>query len=231
MPSQVPGIGPGAQPFDDQVQPELEGRLVRAAQQVLHGGEQIGLPGEELGSGGVRLLVVGVRQWLLAGAVGLGLPFGGRADDVGADREQRHLGLSRSEPGFHQHGEGLLDLGEALVAGPVSGEDPWRIPGGDQCGEHVPGVLAQPLPPRLAVRGMGRAPAGPADQLLGHQVHELPLVLDVPVQRRAGDAEARRDPPKAHRVEAALGEKGERGLDDGLAGDRRPLGGRLRNHA
>ena len=74
--------------------------------------------------------------------------------------------------------------------------------------------------------------AGAADELLGHQVHQLPLVLDVPVRasdrpRRAALAIRRKEtasrPPSASSA--------ERGVDDRLAGHRGPLGCALRKHA
>jgi hypothetical protein len=62
-----------------------------------------------------------------------------------------------------------------------------------------------------------------AQQLLGHEVHELALVVHVPVERRPGDAEPRRDPPERHRLQAALGQQGQGRVDDRVAGHRGAL--------
>src|SRR4051794_13994046 len=86
-----------AQAGDQQVQAVLEGRRERAGEPLVDRGQHGRFVGQCRRPARVELLVRRVGQRLRGRPLGFGLPFGGAADHVGADREQRLLRL----PGGH----------------------------------------------------------------------------------------------------------------------------------
>ena len=205
---------PGAQAGDEQVQAVLEGRRERPGEPLVHGGEHASAcrpgparagrsaprPPGRAAAGSSPAPPRPATRWRCRSR-----RRRSRTASAGP-RPASCPAAATSSPSTRSMPAKLSGLGRL----PASTRG--RVPGGDEGVEHPLGVGPQPLPPRLALlRAVVGAP-GAADELLGHQVHELALVLDVPVERGPRDAEHLGDPAEGDRLEAALGQQPERGV-------------------